>query len=100
VPANAGDVAERNYRMLGAVLAKAGKIGKAEIPGFVTERGVPGFAPTQGHIASALAYLPHAVHGLTDGPLQRCFLFARASLFLGQMTQLSDGMSLLVERHP
>jgi betaine reductase len=100
VAANAGDVAERNYRMLGAVLAKAGKIGRTEIPSFVTQKGVPGFAPTQGHIASALAYLPHAVQGLTHGPLQRCFLFARASLFLGQMTQLSDGMSLLVERHP
>jgi betaine reductase len=99
IPANGGDVAERNYRMLGAVLAKAGKLGKTEIPGFVKERGVPGFAPTQGHIASALAYMPHAVEGLTCGQFTRCFLFARASLFLGQMTQLSDGMSVLLERN-
>lgn len=98
--ANGGDVAERNYRMLGAVLAKAGRIAKAEIPQFMKERGLPGFAPTQGHIASALAYLPHAFQGLTQGGFQRCFLFARASLFLGQMTQLSDGMSVLLERHP
>jgi betaine reductase len=100
LPANGGDVAERNYRMLGAVLTKAGKIAKAEIPAFIKEKGLPGFAPTQGHIASALAYVPHAFQALTEGRFQRCFLFARASLFLGQMTQLSDGMSVLLERHP
>jgi betaine reductase len=99
IAANGGDVAERNYRMLGAVFAKAGKIAKSEIPEFIKERGLPGFAPTQGHIASALAYLPHAVEGLSRGQFQRCFLFARASLFLGQMTQLSDGMSVLLERN-
>ncbi len=100
LPANGGDVAERNYRMLGAVLAKAGKLAKTEIPAFMRERGLPGYAPTQGHIASALAYVPHAFQALTEGQFQRCFLFARASLFLGQMTQLSDGMSVLLERHP
>ena len=98
--ANGGDVAERNYRMLGAVLTKSGKLGKEEIPAFIKEKGLPGFAPTQGHIASALAYMPHAVQGLTQGQFHNCFLFARASLFLGQMTQLSDGMSVLLERHP
>jgi betaine reductase len=98
--ANGGDVAERNYRMLGAVLTKAGKFARAEIPAFIKEKGLPGFAPTQGHIASALAYMPHAVQGLTHGQFHNCFLFARASLFLGQMTQLSDGMSVLLERHP
>ncbi len=100
LPANGGDVAERNYRMLGAVLAKAGKIRRDEVAGFMKSKGLPGYAPTQGHIASALAYVPHAYRELTRGHFQRCFLFARASLFLGQMTQLSDGMSLLLERHP
>jgi len=100
LPANGGDVAERNYRMLGAVLAKAGKIRRDEVAGFMKSKGLPGYAPTQGHIASALAYVPHAYQELTRGHFQRCFLFARASLFLGQMTQLSDGMSLLLERHP
>jgi betaine reductase len=99
VPANGGDVAERNYRMLGAVLVKAGKLAKSDLSAFMKERGLPGYAPTQGHIASALAYVPHALQGLTEGEFKRCFLFARASLFLGQMTQLSDGMSVMLERH-
>jgi glycine/sarcosine/betaine reductase complex component C subunit beta len=100
LPANGGDVAERNYRMLGAVLVKAGKLAKSDLAAFMKEKGLPGYAPTQGHIASALAYVPHAVEGLTQGQFKRCFLFARASLFLGQMTQLSDGMSVMLERQP
>lgn len=100
IPANGGDVAERNYRMLAAVLAACGKIGRAEISEFVKKKGVPGYVPTQGPIASAFAYVPHALRGLAQGEMRNCFLFARASLFLGQMTQLSDGMSLLLERHP
>jgi hypothetical protein len=100
LPANGGDVAERNYRMLGAVLIKAGKLAKSDLTAFMKEKGLPGYAPTQGHIASALAYVPHAVKELTEGEFKRCFLFARASLFLGQMTQLSDGMSVMLERQP
>lgn len=100
VPANGGDIPQRNYRMLGAVLASCGKIGRSEIAGFTREKGLPGYAPTQGHVASAFAYVPHALRGLTGGGLRRCHFFARASLFLGQMTQLSDGMSVLLERHP
>lgn len=100
IPANGGDIAERNYRMLGAVLATCGKIGRGEITEFIRKKGVPGYVPTQGPIASAFAYLPHALRDLTQGEMRRCFLYARASLFLGQMTQLSDGMSLLLERHP
>ena len=100
LPANGGDVAERNYRMLGAVLVKAGKLAKSELATFMKEKGLPGYAPTQGHIASAQGYVPHAVQELTQGKFKRCFLFARASLFLGQMTQLSDGMSVILERQP
>ena len=100
LPANGGDVAERNYRMLGAVLVKAGKLAKSDLAAFMKEKGLPGYAPTQGHIASAMAYVPHAVQELTQGQFKRCFLFARASLFLGQMTQLSDGMSVMLERQP
>jgi betaine reductase len=100
VPAKGGDVAERNYRMLGAVLASSGKIGRDEVAGFSKSKGVPGYAPTQGHIASALVYVPHALRALKLGEIRCCMFLARASLFLGQMTRLSDGMSVVLERHP
>jgi len=60
---------------------------------------MPGFAPTQGHLASALCYLPHARRRLTSGVAGRVCLVAKGSLFLGRMCQLSDGMSVLLERN-
>jgi glycine/sarcosine/betaine reductase complex component C subunit beta len=60
---------------------------------------MPGFSPTQGHIASAVPFLGHAVDGLRDGSLQRVMLMAKGSLFLGRMTQMADGMSFLLERN-
>jgi betaine reductase len=68
--------------------------------GFVAERGMPGFAPTQGHLASAVCYLPHALQRLTTGDAGRVSMVAKGSLFLGRMCQLSDGMSLILERNP
>ena len=66
---------------------------------FVSERGMPGFAPTQGHLASALCYMPHALDRLTTGDARKVMLLAKGSLFLGRMCQLSDGRSVLPERH-
>ena len=66
---------------------------------FIEAHGMPGFSPTQGHIASAVAYLPHAVVGLTHGGLRRVQLVAKGSLFLGRMTNMADGVSLLLERN-
>lgn len=99
-PQGSGDVANRNYRTLAALAAQRGEIEREEIDTFVTERGMPGFAPTQGHLASALCYLPHALDRLTGGDAQRVQLLAKGSLFLGRMSQGSDGMSVLLDRNP
>jgi betaine reductase len=98
-PQGSGNVPERNYKTIAALAARAGEIERADIPTFMRERGMPGFAPTQGHLASALCYLPHALRRITGGPAQRVLMIAKGSLFLGRMTQLSDGMSVLVERN-
>ena len=79
---------------------KAGEIGRDEMDAFAKSRGLPGFSPTQGHIASAVPYLPHAIDGLTTGSLERVQLVAKGSLFLGRMTSMSDGASCLLERNP
>ena len=60
---------------------------------------MPGFSPTQGHIASAIPYLGHALRGLTRGTMKRTMFTGKGSLFLGRMTQLSDGISLILERN-
>ncbi|PLS74970.1 MAG: glycine reductase [Actinobacteria bacterium] len=100
-PQGSGDVAARNYKLIAALAARAGSIvaDKEAQAGFVAEHGMPGFAPTQGHLASAQCYLPHARARLTSGGGDRVMLLAKGSLFLGRMSQLSDGMSVLLERN-
>jgi betaine reductase len=99
-PAGSGDVPRTNYRTLAAVAAQRGEIDRAGVEGFVRQRGMPGFSPTQGHIAAAVPFLGHARRRLLEGEIQRAMFVAKGSLFLGRMTNLSDGMSFVVERNP
>lgn len=99
-PQGSGDVAARNYRAVAALAVRRGEIERADMDAFVAQRGMPGYAPTQGHLASALCYVPHALRRLTTGDARRVLLMAKGSLFLGRMTHASDGMSVLLERNP
>jgi betaine reductase len=98
-PAGGGDVPRLNYRMLAGLAALNREIDPGEVERFVTERGMIGFSPTQGHIASALPFMAHALDGLRAGRLRRTLFLAKGSLFLGRMTQLSDGLSFILERN-
>ena len=97
-PQGTGNVPERNYKTIAALAARRGDIEKADIQTFMEERGMPGFAPTQGHLASALCYLPHGLSRIGTGKAERLMLLAKGSLFLGRMCTLSDGMSVLLDR--
>jgi betaine reductase len=99
-PAGSGDVPLLNYRLIAALAALKGEIGRDAIPSFVAAHGLPGFAPTQGHIASAVPFLGHALAGMTGGTMRRAMFLAKGSLFLGRMTQLADGLSFVLERNP
>jgi hypothetical protein len=44
---------------------------RADMPAFVARHGLPGFSPTQGHIASAIPYLARGLDRLRDGMMQR-----------------------------
>ena len=96
-PAGGGDVADRNYRMLGGLAVMRGELAKEEIARFSHRFGMPGFSPTQGHIASAVPWLPHALDRLESGEISSTMLMAKGSLFLGRMTQLWDGASITLE---
>jgi betaine reductase len=99
-PQGGGNVPERNYRMLAAIAVRRGLIGRDDMAQFVAERGMPGFAPTQGHIASAFCYVEHARRSLIEkSGVDRIMMLAKGSLFLGMMTGQSDGMSFLLERN-
>jgi glycine/sarcosine/betaine reductase complex component C subunit beta len=96
-PAGAGNVPSRNYRLIGALAVKRGELPRDELDSFERDRGLPGFSPTQGHVASAVPWLPHALRGLRGGDLASTMLLAKGSLFLGRMTELADGLSVLIE---
>ncbi len=98
-PQGSGNVPDRNYRMIAALAMRRGLFGREGIECFLREHGMPGFAPTQGHIASAFCYAGHAQRALTTGNARRVMLLAKGSLFLGLMSQQSDGMSVLLERN-
>ncbi|MFQ5912052.1 MAG: glycine/sarcosine/betaine reductase complex component C subunit beta [Nitrospinota bacterium] len=97
IPAGGGDVARNNYRLLGALTALRKEIDRSDIDRFADERGLPGFSPSQGHIASAVPALPHILRQFREGGFERAMLLAKGSLFLGRMTQLSDGVSFLLD---
>jgi hypothetical protein len=96
-PAGAGNVPQRNYKLIGALAVKRGELPREDLDGFEREHGLPGFSPTQGHVASAVPWLPHGLQGLRSGELGSTMLVAKGSLFLGRMTELADGMSILLE---
>lgn len=97
LPAGAGDVAAANYRMLAAMAVMNGEIGREEIPDFIETHGMPGFAPTQGHIPAGVPFLGHALGRMRTGVLKSTMIVAKGSLFLGRMSRQADGASVLIE---
>lgn len=96
-PAGAGDVPEANYKMIAALGVKRGEIQRADIPDFVRNHGMVGWAPTQGHIPSGVPYLGAARDEIMEGKIKRAMIIGKGSLFLGRMTNLFDGVSFLLE---
>ena len=99
-PSGNGNVPLTNYRLIAALAAQKKEIAPNEMSGFVETHGMPGYAPTQGHIASAIPFLGHAVDRILSGAMERAMFLAKGSLFLGRMTQMADGLSFIVERNP
>ena len=98
-PSGSGNVPLLNYRLIAALATLNQDISKSDMPQFVQTHGMPGFSPTQGHIASAVPFLGHAVDRMLGGEMERAMFLAKGSLFLGRMTQLSDGLSIILERN-
>ncbi len=96
-PAGSGDVPAGNYRLIAALGALRGEIARDGIQEFIAAHGLPGYAPTQGHIASAVCYLAHALRAMRAGKMKRALFMAKGSLFLGRMTESADGVSFIVE---
>ena len=98
-PSGSGNVPLMNYKLIAALAARKKQIGPSEIMTFVEKHGMPGYASTQGHIASAVPFLGHALDRIMAGTMRRAMFLAKGSLFLGRMTQMADGVSVIVERN-
>ncbi|MDM8534158.1 glycine/sarcosine/betaine reductase complex component C subunit beta [Clostridiaceae bacterium HSG29] len=99
-PAGAGDVPEANYKMIAAMGVKTKQIERKDMMNFIKVHGMPGWAPTQGHIPSGVPYLGFAKDDMTTGDVNRAMIVGKGSLFLGRMTNLFDGASVILERNP
>lgn len=97
LPAGSGDTPATNDRIMGSLAALNKQIDRTHIDAFVRERGIPGYSPTQGHVPSAVPFLGHAIKAMRAGTVQRAMFIGKGSLFLGRMSQLSDGISFILE---
>lgn len=98
LPAGSGDTPATNYQIMAALAVMHKEIDKSEMADFVDKKGMLGYAPTQGHVPSAVPYMGHAMEDMKNGKLNRAMFLAKGSLFLGRMSQLSDGISYIMER--
>jgi len=98
-PAGAGNVPESNYKMIAALGVKRGDLERKELMDFVGKHGMPGFAPTQGHIPSGVPFVGPAVEMMKDGEINNAMIIGKGSLFLGRMTNLFDGVSFVMEKN-
>ena len=96
-PAGAGDVPESNYKMIAALGVKRGDLEKAQLGSFITDHGMKGWAPTQGHIPSGVPFMGPCRDLMLAGDIERAMVIGKGSLFLGRMTNLFDGVSFVIE---
>lgn len=98
-PQGSGNVPKTNYRTIGSFAVLRNEITREDLDHFVEVHGMPGFSPTQGHIASAVPFLGHSLKKMMAGEMENTMFLAKGSLFLGRMTQLADGISFLLEKN-
>lgn len=98
-PAGAGDVPTQNYKMIAALAVRNKQLEKTQIPEFMKAHGYPGYAPTQGHIPSGVPIVGHGIDRINDGTIKNFMIIGKGSLFLGRMTNLFDGISIVVEKN-
>lgn len=98
-PAGAGDVPNANFKMIGALAVMQKEIEKADLANFINEHGMEGWAPTQGHIPSGVPYMGFAREDILEGKIRNAMFVGKGSLFLGRMTNLFDGVSIVVEKN-
>ena len=99
-PQGSGNVPERNYKTLAALAVRSGDIAREDIGDFVARaRACRASRRRRGTSPRRSAICPTRRRGSLSGEAQRVQLIAKGSLFLGRMSEQSDGMSVILERN-
>ncbi|MDY2648731.1 MAG: glycine/sarcosine/betaine reductase complex component C subunit beta [Pyramidobacter porci] len=97
-PAGAGNVPLANIKMIAALAVMKKSIEKKDMMTFVKEKGLHGFAHTQGHIPAGAPFIGPAADWIKEGKINRAMIIGKGSLFLARLTNLADGASFLLEK--
>jgi hypothetical protein len=100
LPIGQDDIPLKNYRLIAALAVRQKEIEKSQMNEFIEKRGLVGFAPTQGHIPAGVPYIAHGIREIREGKKKRIMIVAKGSPFLTRMTNLSDGLSLVLGENP
>lgn len=100
LPIGQDDIPLKNYRLIAALAVRQKEIEKDRMNEFIEKRGLVGFAPTQGHIPAGVPYIAHGIREILEGKKKRIMIVAKGSPFLTRMTNLSDGLSFVLEANP
>jgi len=98
-PNGNGNVAQGNYRIMAGMAVLRGEMEKADMNDFERKYGMPGFSPTQGHVASAVPFMGFAREMIMQGEIRNAMFVGKGSMFLGKMTDLADGVSYIIEKN-
>ena len=85
--------------MIAALAVKRGELARPAIDDFIVAHGMTGWAPTQGHIPSGVPYLGFLRQAILAGEVERSMIIGKGSLFLGRMTNLFDGVSVVIAKN-
>ncbi len=85
--------------MIAALGVKRGELEKKDLATFPAEHGMVGWAPTQGHIPSGVPYVGFCREDILEGKVNRAMIIGKGSLFLGRMTNLFDGVSVMITKN-
>ena len=96
-PAGAGDVPQANYKMISALAVKRGEIERTELLKAVDSFGCQ-LRPLGTH-SSGVPFIGHARDMILKGKITRTMIIGKGSLFLGRLSNLFDGVSLLMEKN-
>ena len=100
LPIGQDDIPLKNYRLIAALAVQQKEIEKSQMNEVIEKRGLVGFAPTQGHIPAGVPYIAHGIREILEGKKKRIMIVAKGSPFLTRMTNLSDGLSLVLGENP